>query len=185
MSSRKRNFGVGLTLIGLVVFIGLVLSPRQAHPKTPLVRRQPAAIDKLYRLTVPKLGITAPVILNVSGADEKLYFQSLEHGVAHYAGTNLPGEVGNSVIFGHSSYYKNKPGDYKEIFKTLDRLTQGDSIVISYGRKTWHYKVSDSKVVAPDDLSVIERTDSKTLTLITCWPPGTIEKRYVVRAVLP
>jgi len=33
-------------------------------------------------------------------------------------------------------------------------------------------------------VEVINPTDNKQLTLITCWPPGTIEQRLVIIANL-
>ena len=48
------------------------------------------------------------------------------------------------------------------------------------------YQVSRTKIVTPDDLSVLEPTTEPTLTLITCYPfsyVGHAPKRFIVQAV--
>lgn len=63
-----------------------------------------------------------PIIINTPGSNEKAYLKALQNGVAHYKGTLIPGsEAGNSFIFGHSSYYTNVAGQYKDVFENLNR----------------------------------------------------------------
>ena len=47
------------------------------------------------------------------------------------------------------------------------------------------YVVESTKVVAPTDVSVLNPTSSKTLTLVTCYPfnwIGPAPRRFIVRA---
>ena len=134
-----------------------------------------------YVVQIDKINIKAPIIMNVDGFDEVLYLKALEKGVAHYKGTPLPGNKGNSFIFGHSSYYANKPGSYKEIFKTLGNLKVGDEMKIVHGAETFTYKIFVSKLVADDDGSVLDESKDEILTISTCWPPGTYAKRWIVQ----
>jgi len=137
------------------------------------------------QITIDKIGITAPIINNVDGNNMQTYLTALEGGVAHLAKTALPGESGNTVIFGHSSYYKAKPGNYKTIFAKLNQLVSGDTIKVTRENKDYSYKVSESKIVKPEDVSVVSQDKSKKqLTLITCWPPKTTTSRMVVSATL-
>lgn len=143
----------------------------------------PTPIASGYRLTIDRLGVEAPILVNVSGTDEKVYLKAVEDGVAHYKGTPLPGEKGNAFIFGHSSYYQNKPGNYKEVFKRLNELKTGDTLTIHNRDQAMTYQVYASKIVRDDDMSVVADTpDREVVTLMTCWPPGTISKRYVIQA---
>lgn len=135
-----------------------------------------------YELVIDKLSVRAPIIISVPGTEEKAYLKALEGGVAQYKGTSLPGEKGNSFIFGHSSYYKNKPGDYKEVFKRLNELAEGDVFRIRHGNETLNYKISKSVIAADDDVSVLKQTENEIITLMTCWPPGTLEKRWIIQA---
>lgn len=149
--------------------------------KTDLIQKQP----KSYTLEVSQLNLSAPIILNVDGNNKAAYLAALVNGVAQMSSTALPGEAGNTVIFGHSSYYDNQPGNYKKVFSHLNQLKAGSTINIKSGEQSLNYSVIDNKIVSPSDVSVLAQDKTKKLlTLITCWPPGTIEKRLVVTASL-
>jgi len=136
-----------------------------------------------WALSIPKLNVNVPVILNVDGADKKEYFKALQNGVAQMKGTALPGE-GNTVIFGHSNFYGDDSGEYKNIFYNLNQLEIGDEIKILSNGKILRYLVSEIKMVEAKNIDVIKQKGKKELTLITCWPPGTIDQRLVVVANL-
>ena len=137
------------------------------------------------KISIDKISISAPIILNIDGNNMQAYLTALEGGVAHMAKTALPGESGNSVIFGHSSYYKAKPGSYKTVFAKLNLLTAGDTIKVTRENKNYSYKILETKIVKPEDISVVNQDKSKKqLTLITCWPPKTTTSRMVVVANL-
>lgn len=136
-------------------------------------------------LKIDKTGTQAPIILNIDGNNMEEYMKALENGVAHMAKTALPGESGNAVIFGHSSYYKLKPGSYKTIFARLNRLSNGDQIQISSSDKTYIYSISEIKKIQPENTEVVEQNAQEhKLTLITCWPPTSTSQRLVVVADL-
>ncbi len=186
LDKRLLLLGTVLLTVGLAGFMfekTEIMQPRadQAVPVSNSVS------DQRYFLIINKINVNAPVILNVSGSDEQVYLKAIEHGVAHYEGTALPGTTGNSVIFGHSAYYQQKPGNYKEVFKDLNQLAVGDQFMVRHLRDQWLYTVERSQVISNDTLSVLEPTDAETITLLTCWPPKTTDKRYVVQAkrVLP
>lgn len=133
-----------------------------------------------FQLKVEKLGINVPIIKDVNAADKEIYFEALEGGVAHMAGTPSPDEEGNVVIFGHSNFYSTSPGMYKKIFSTLDQLGEKDEIIVHYMGEDYQYQVENSQIVAPEDVWVI--TAEFDLTIVTCWPPGSIDNRLVVFA---
>jgi sortase A len=136
-------------------------------------------------INIASLSLSAPVVLNVDGNDKETYLAALENGVAHMKGTPLPGDPGNSVIFGHSSYYKDKPGNYKTIFATLNNLKVGDAIAIVRSGNTLNFAVTAKNIVNPDDVNVVSQDNSKKeLTLITCWPVNTTQQRLVITAEL-
>ncbi len=141
---------------------------------------------KDFKLIIPIIDIEAPLIFDVDGSDEEIYDKVLEHGVAQMAGTKKPGEKGNIFIFGHSCFYKDQPGEYKNIFRKLDQLKEGDKIILSSEDKEYIYDVFGSKIINSEDLSVLDPTpenlEDETLTLMTCWPPCTTIKRLVVFA---
>ena len=65
----------------------------------------------------------------------------------------------------------------------LEKLSPGDTYEIHYNSRKYVYKVTETKVVNPNDLSVLNQTAKPTSTLITCTPPGTSWRRFVVSAV--
>lgn len=133
-------------------------------------------------LIIPKLSINAPVIWDVP---EDQILSQLHYGVAHYAGTAKPGQIGNVFITGHSSYYYWDKGKYKTVFSLLNKLEPGDQIGISFQNKFYTYQVYDKVVVLPQDLEVLEQGgNAKTLSLMTCTPVGTAWKRLVVKTKL-
>ncbi len=133
---------------------------------------------KEYALSIPKLNIKNAKVI-VGG-------ENLEKSLIHYLPQSNPGEIGNVVIFGHSTLPQlYNPKDYKTIFTYLPSLERGDIILINTGDVEYEYQVFDMIVVNPDQISVLEqRNDGAYLTLITCVPPGTYWKRLVVKAKL-
>ncbi|MDF2461603.1 MAG: putative sortase, partial [Candidatus Saccharibacteria bacterium] len=132
-------------------------------------------------ISIPKINVKAPVNYEPS-VQEAAIQKSLETGVVHYGNTQKPGEIGNVAIFGHSSNDWWEPGNYKFVFVLLDKLAPGDKITVDYQSKRYVYEVTGSRVVEPTEVSVLNRTPTPTLSLITCSPPGTSLKRLVVTA---
>lgn len=135
-----------------------------------------------FHLVIPQLGIEAPIIADIDGAEKEKYFKALENGVAHLKGSTKPGEGSNIFIFGHSSFYRDQPGNYKEIFLHLEDLKPGDEIIIWYKLQEYKYIVNETKIVAPEQVDVTYQTATEQVTLMTCVPPGTTEKRLIVIA---
>lgn len=174
-----------LVLVGYPFEQKIKITNRLIAPKkTNVVAEKPKTINQNWTLQISKLDISVPIILNVDGTDKDAYFKALQNGIAQMSGTASPGEVGNVVIFGHSNFYEDDPGHYKKIFSTLDQLAIGDEIKIISKGQTLIYIVSKTELVDPTDVSVIQATTNKQLTLLTCWPPGTIDQRLVVIADL-
>lgn len=137
-----------------------------------------------YIIKIDKISLKAPIIMSVDGANENKYFKALEDGVAQMQGTAKFGEKNNAVIFGHSSQIIGGKGKYGEVFAKLNDLEKGDEIKIQSvpDKKDFVYQVYDKQIVPPEDVSVIEKTSSERLTLITCWPIGSDQKRLVIFA---
>jgi LPXTG-site transpeptidase (sortase) family protein len=134
------------------------------------------------KLLIPKINVDAPIVYDEpSFADWKVQ-TALRRGPVHFGTTALPGQAGNMVVVGHSSGVAWAPGDYKFVFTLLDKLTVGDRILLDYKGTRYIYKVSETKVVKPSDLSVVQSTTKPQLTLITCTPVGTSTNRLVVIA---
>lgn len=132
-------------------------------------------------LTIPALNIKAPVIFEPSYKEADVQL-ALRKGVVKFPTTADPGQPGNVVIFGHSSGQPWAPGEYKFVFTLLDKLKPGDKVYVDHKGQRYIYQMRSSEVVLPEQVGVLNATDVPTLTLITCTPVGTSQKRLVVRA---
>lgn len=132
------------------------------------------------KLVIPKIGVSAPILWNVPEGeiDDKLL-----EGIVHYQGTALPGSAGNIFMTGHSSYYAWVSSPYKDVFALLEKVEPGDKIYIEYSGATLSYQVSDTKVVSPTEISVMDQTGPNRLTLMSCVPVGTNLNRLIVTAL--
>ncbi|HPT65735.1 MAG TPA: sortase [Candidatus Woesebacteria bacterium] len=131
-----------------------------------------------YKISIPKLKIKDAVV-TIGSMD-------LKKSLIQYPQTALPGQLGNTVVFGHSVLPQFfNPNNYLTIFSTLYKLKQGDEIFIEYDSVQYKYIINEMFEVKPTDLSVLEqRFDQKNLTLITCSPPGTYLRRLIIKASL-
>jgi LPXTG-site transpeptidase (sortase) family protein len=155
--------------------------PHEESPEVlPAVSLQPDVIS------IPSLQISAPVIY-ITQKGEGVYTEALARGVVHYPGTAMPGELGNVYLFGHSSDLPWSTGAYKTIFAPLPQIATGDKILLTdHEGKVFAYAVFETKVVTPNDLSVLSQYENreKLLSLQTSYPLGTALKRFIVIARL-
>lgn len=142
------------------------------------------------RVVIPRIGQNVPVIRVPTDmlikrdwtALEKQIQEALRYGVVHFPGTAMPGDGGNVVITGHSSYFPWDPGRFKDVFALLHQVQVGDKIVVYHEQKKYTYEVYEKKVVKPTQVDVLTQNGENRLTLITCTPVGTDLNRLVVLA---
>jgi LPXTG-site transpeptidase (sortase) family protein len=142
------------------------------------------------RIIIPTLDKNVPVVSVPEDNLVKRDWQGLERdlqnalrgGVVHYPGTPWPGQSGNVVLTGHSSYYPWDPGRFKDVFAILHNVKLNDEIVIFHNQRKYRYKVTETKVVLPEQVEVLGDTGDDRLTLLTCTPIGTNLKRLIVTA---
>lgn len=137
------------------------------------------------KLIIPKINVDVPAVYGV-GSDHASQMAAMEKGVAHFAipGANsIPGQIGNTVLAGHSSNDLLDNGSYKFIFVQLDKLNTGDMIYANYEGKRYSYSVTKKEVVKPSEVAKLTYpADKPVMTLITCVPIGTADKRLLVTA---
>lgn len=137
------------------------------------------------RIIIPKINVDAPVIYGAA-SDTKSQSKAMEKGVAHFSipgASAVPGEVGNAVFAAHSSNDAFASGDYKFVFAQNEKLTKGDIIYMNYNGKRYTYKITSTEVVMPTEVSKVQiNTDKPMLTLVSCVPLGTAEKRLLIFA---
>lgn len=150
----------------------------------PPTAKKETNIPDFFNLSIPKLGITNAIVETNSSN------LSPETSLGHYKGTALPGQTGNTFIYGHSvlPWFFN-PKNYKTIFSTLDNLEPGDEFVLNYNNKELKYKVASKIALYPDQVNPLAEfkpryLNESTVTLMTCYPAGTKTKRLLINAVL-
>lgn len=121
-------------------------------------------------LIIPKIGVKIPI---VEGKDES----ALDKGAWLLPESSPPNLVGNTVLAGHR--FKYKP-PHQETFYLLDKLEKGDVLLVFWKGKEYSYNVVSSEVVDPKAVEVLGKTSQPILTLITCHPLFSDQKRLVV-----
>ncbi len=143
-----------------------------------------AVVSPEPKIIIPKINVNAPVVYDVSSLDEHVVQTKLKDGVVHYpipGADGFPGQKGNTVILGHSSNDVFDDGKYKFVFVQLDSLAVGDMFYLNYNSVRYAYKVTEKKIIEPNQVSELVLDNSRArATLVTCTPPGTALKRLVV-----
>ncbi len=122
------------------------------------------------RIVIPGLGVDANV---VPGTD----WEQLKKGVGHQPGTANPGERGNLVLAAHNDIFG-------EIFRDLDQLQPGDEVIVYTFDQSYRYTVTETRIVKPTQVEVMDSTHEPTVTLISCYPYLVDTQRIVVFAAL-
>lgn len=136
--------------------------------------------NTIDRVVIPKINVDAPIILPDS-SDEKTIFNNLEKGVVLYPSSVIPGQIGNSILLGHSSAYPWYKGNYGSVFSLLNRLEAGNQIIVFYSKNKHVYEIIGKQVILKD-VSIQSQDESSRLILISCWPVGTAWKRIMIIA---
>lgn len=119
-------------------------------------------------LRIEHLDIHVPVY---NGADEL----NLNRGVARIIGTSRVGEGGNLGIAGHRDSF----------FRPLKDIEVGDRLELETLTGTEEYRVSSIEIVDPTALHVLGPSETRTVTLVTCYPfyyVGNAPQRFIVKA---
>ena len=131
---------------------------------------RPAPGDPAGRIEIPRIGLEDVFVSGVRVAD-------LKRGPGHYPDTPLPGEAGNAAIAGHRTTY-GAP------FKRIEELDPGDEILTTTLQGTFVYTVRETFIVRPNQSEVLQPTTVNQLTLTSCHPTYSAEKRIIVVADL-
>jgi sortase A len=137
---------------------GAALPPASPEPRSAVVGR----------LEIPRVHLS---VIVMEGDDDA----TLKNAVGHLPDTVMPWENGNSAFAGHRDTF----------FRPLQDVRAGDEIRLASARGILVYRVRDTRVVDPDDLSVLAPSAQPELTLVTCYPfyfIGHAPRRYIVRA---
>ncbi|RPF54030.1 class D sortase [Aquisalibacillus elongatus] len=139
--------------------------PNQGEPQDSSV--EPGVVGLME---ISKIDLTLPML---KGATE----ENLNVGLGVMEEADPLGENGNTGIAGHRGYKHGR------LFNRLDEIVPGDEIKIETLENELTYIVFDTKIVTPDDVSVLESNDEESIiTLITCEPIHDPTHRIIVQA---
>lgn len=122
------------------------------------------------QLQISAINVNAPVVMGDG-------WEQLKKGIGQHLNTANPGEKGNIVLSAHNDIFG-------ELFRDLDKLKPGDTVVVITQDRTFTYTVTGTQIVEPTAVEVMAPTPVATLTLISCYPYRVDNKRIVVTAVL-
>lgn len=171
------------------VLMGVVaayVSPGNIDPQNIIVDPSlDIAVSPEPRMIIPKINVDAPVVYGI-GPDYDSQMAAMTKGIAHFSipGANaVPGQIGNAVFAAHSSNDVFATGDYKFVFAQNEKLTKGDVIYMNYEGTRYTYSITSMEVVLPTEVSKVQiTTDKPMITLVSCVPLGTAQKRLLIFA---
>ena len=143
-------------------------------------REKPEPPSKKLKLTVPRLGLKD---VKVGDSPDQSYLD--REGIMHLSGTGFPYQKGsNTYIAAHAIGYAGSRVTYA--FRDLEEMKKGDRVTVrDAAGETYEYRVYESMIVDPDDFWVTRPIEGKKIiSLQTCWPEPSFEKRLIVRAEL-
>lgn len=120
---------------------------------------------------IPVIEVNLPIYHTVAES-------SLQKGAGHMPGTSLPigGKSTHTVISAHSGMSGAR------MFTDLDKLQEGDLILLHVLGNTLAYAADTITVTDPADIEAIEiRQDEDLVTLVTCTPYSVNTHRLLVR----
>jgi sortase A len=142
----------------------------ESSPRRPSL--QPGSL--VGRIRVPRLDMASVIF---EGTEEA----QLRKGVGHWSGSVLPldpdNAAGNVVLAAHRDTF----------FRKLQQIQVGDRVILETVDGEALYSVSETRVVSPTAVEVLQPTGGPVLTLITCYPfqfVGPAPDRFIVRAHL-
>ena len=136
----------------------------------PVINRPPQTSETALALIVPKLDNLNGTI--VQGVD----WEALKQGVGQVPnGVNPGDDYGNVSLAAHNDIYG-------KLFQHLDQLQPGDTFQIQTRTNVYTYSVTEQRIVAPNEVDVLEPRQGATATLISCYPYQVDDQRIVIFA---
>src|SRR5262245_4691890 len=139
--------------------------PRSESAPTPDTM---TAGEPIGTLEITRVGLTGVVVEGDST-------EVLDRAIGHLPDTPLPWKDGNSALAAHRD----------TIFRPLKGVRLGDVLRLKTPHGDFDYRVTETLIVKPDEVWVLDPTPVTTLTLISCWPfnyIGHAPERFIVRA---
>ena len=185
----RRIIGLILIVVGLSIIASIVYKKIETNNKQKelqnileqVINDEPKELskeeeEKLIDGYKPIALIEIPSINLSQGLVEGISDDVLQYYLGHFEGSAMPGEKGNFAVAGH------RVSDYSEAFVNLYKAEIGDKILVKANKKEYVYEITESFIVAPDRVDVLDDTDDATITLVTCTVGA--KERVIVKGKL-
>lgn len=188
--------GMTFSVLALFLFtIGFVPEPTQTQatgddavtagaptlPEMPVTEPEVPEEVSPVRITIAAIDLDTTIIAP-SSSDIDVLDRALLSGAVHYPGSAELSEVGNMLLFGHSSYLPIVHNKAYQAFNDLGKLVPGDTINVYSATHVHEYRVKQVRMVKAGDAQIAFDTDTPMLTLATCNTFGAKQDRWVVTA---
>jgi sortase A len=131
-------------------------------------RRSSRRGDAIARLRIGRIGLSAVV---ANGTDA----ETLKRGPGRHLATFMPGEGELVYIAGHRTTW-GAP------FSNIDKLRNGDRVVLETPYATFRYAVTGRRIVRADAIWVLRSKRFEQVALHACWPRFFASHRIIVYA---
>jgi sortase A len=155
---------------GFVLLDAWIFQQRQTDrlERSPSSTAGQPADGLIGRMEIPRVGLSVMV---VEGTDKT----TLRRAAGHIEGTAVPGQPGNIGIAAHRDTF----------FRPLRNVRRNDIVTIATVKTEYRYRVVSTRVVRPEEVSVLNPSKQEILTLVSCYPfyfVGPAPNRFIVRA---
>lgn len=172
LSSFLIFIGILSFLFSVVLFVQRISPSRLSFDvefSKPVYAKK--IVKPVKRIIIPRININLPV---VGSEIKKGEWETTTKGISYLKASPVPGEVGNSILYGHN---------FDELLGKLPDLTPGDTIEIEYDdHSKKEFIIQSTQEVTPKQVDIIKPTTDTRITLYTC--SGFMDsKRFVVVAI--
>lgn len=164
-------FGAGILLYAALVKAGPI-TVSQTRSVEGQLEQTAQLLPKPTKLYIPKL---AKILYVSDGYVVDNRWTISETGVSYLTTSAIPGQIGNSVIYGHNR---------NEILGYLPQVAPGDLIyVVLTSGEFVKYQVAETRVIEPTQVEILNQSADSRLTIYTC--SGFLDSaRFIIMAKL-
>ncbi len=137
----------------------------------PITKSASASGEIPLRFSIPAAKINLPMYPALIVGNN---WQDTKKGVSFLKTSPMPGQAGNSIIYGHN---------WNVLLGRLTTVRPGDKIFVSYKDSIKEFTVRFTATIDPNDTYILKPTTDRRITVYTCT--GFLDsKRFVVTATL-
>lgn len=174
MDKFFTGLGISLILFGSFLVFQRNNPNRVAFAKSDIILTT-SVENKTFlpkQIHIPSINLDLPIYISEIKNNE---WEVTDKGVSYLKTSVIPGDYGNSILYGHN---------WSNLLGNLTKIKTGEVIEITFEDNTKkEFIVNLIQEVKPDDVSILNSTNDKRITIYTCT--GFLDtKRFAVVAIL-